>query len=82
MAKKCDNPQCLHINADSSHYCVRCGNPLEKKWSILGMFPVNYIVVDKDKYNALTKERDNLRRQINNSWGIKIENWIKRMISQ
>ena len=83
MEKKCSNPNCLHWNKESSHYCVNCGEPLEKSGWILPR-PVRYRVVSESDYNekvnqvvALEKERNRLRKQISDSWGYKFEMWLK-----
>lgn len=83
MEKKCSNPNCLHVNKESSHYCVNCGEPLEKSGWILPR-PVRYRVVSESDYNekvnqvvALEKERNRLRKQIGDSWGYKFEMWLK-----
>lgn len=85
MEKKCYNPSCPYvkdygtpyINADTSHYCVWCGEPLEKTWKYSSKFDKRYEVIAKTDLESLKDERNRLRKQINNSWGIKFENWLK-----
>lgn len=71
MARTCS--KCNYSNLDTSHYCVKCGAPLEKTW----LFPKRYKVIAETELDSLTNERNRLRKQINDSWGIKIEKWIK-----
>lgn len=79
MAKKCSNPNCLYTNSDSSHYCVKCGHPLEERnWtdSIFRVRPKDqvkiedptkkeYTVVNKDEYNALIEACNESDKKIN-----------------
>ena len=79
MAKKCTNQKCLYVNSDSSHYCVKCGKPLEKLYSFSSE-PRRYEVIAKTELDWLINERNRLQRQINESYAIKIENWIKENV--
>lgn len=79
MAKKCSNPNCLYTNSDSSHYCVKCGHPLdERNWMDLvtkvrprdkvkidDATKKEYTVVNKDEYNALIEACNESDKKIN-----------------
>ena len=80
MAKKCSNQKCLHVNSDSSHYCVKCGKPLEKLYSFSSSPDKRYEVIAKVELDSLKNERNRLRKQINESCTIKIEDWLKENI--
>lgn len=80
MERTCS--KCNYSNSSTSHYCVKCGAPLEKEkdFLFLGMrrcLYKKYEVIAKTELEALRNERNRLRKQINDSWGIKVENWIK-----
>ena len=80
MARTCS--KCNYSNSDRSHYCVKCGAPLEKKWLFsnkvgYGSDYRRYEVIAETEVESLRNERNRLRKQINDSWGIKGENWIK-----
>lgn len=82
MEKKCN--YCNYCNSDTSHYCVKCGKPLEKKYTFSKEPDKKYDVIAetelislRNERNSFRNERDRLRKQINDSWGIKIENWIE-----
>lgn len=79
MAKKCNNPKCQYNNLDSSHYCVKCGHPLEEKnWMdfLIKVRPKDkvkiydtknkeYTVISKDEYNALIDACNESDKKIN-----------------
>lgn len=82
MEKKCN--YCNYCNSETSHYCVRCGKPLEKKYIFSKEPDKKYNVIAetelislRNERNSFRNERDRLRKQINESWGIKMENWIE-----
>lgn len=78
MAKKCSNQKCQYVNSDSSHYCVKCGQPLEKLYSFSSKPDKRYEVIAKVELDSLKNERNRLRKQINESYAIKIEEWVKK----
>ena len=63
MAQICS--KCHYHNSYGSHYCVKCG-------ALLPGYR-EYVVIAKTELKSLRDERDLLREQINNSWGIKIK---------
>ncbi len=80
MERTCS--KCNYSNSSTSHYCVKCGAPLEKEkdflfWGMRSCLYKKYEVIAKTELEALRNERNRLRKQINDSWGIKVENWIK-----
>lgn len=74
MARTCS--KCKHSNSSTSHYCVKCGEPLETINILSFKFTKRYEVIDETELNALRNERNRLQKQISESWGIKFENWI------
>lgn len=86
MARICS--KCNYSNSNTSHYCVKCGEPLEKTGIFASKPDKIYEVISKSELDSLRKERNTLReqtnrlqKQINNSWGIKTEKWIKDNIN-
>ncbi len=77
MSKKCSNQRCQYVNSDSSHYCVKCGKPLEKLYIFSSRPDKTYEVIAKSELDSLKNERNRLRKQINESYALKIESWVK-----
>lgn len=77
MNKICD--KCGLYNLSTSHYCARCGNPLDYKYIFYKAYgKKEYILVDKDSYKllqnseiSLRDENASLKKQLATPWLIR-----------
>ena len=74
MSKICTKKGCGYTNADSSHYCVMCGNPLgTSKYTVVNKYAYENTKSELRKVEAECKR---LEAQINGFWWVKLKNWF------
>lgn len=92
MSKVCNNSKCKYTNSDASHYCVMCGEPLEKT-SVFSTKPdKEYVVIAesqlsslesqlsslKSSVTSLRRERNALQQRIDKLWGVRLKKWCEK----
>ena len=76
MSKICTKKGCGYTNADSSHYCVMCGNPLgTSKYTVVNKYAYENTKSELRKVEAECKR---LEAQINGFWWVKLKKWFGR----
>lgn len=85
MSKVCNNCKCKYTNSDASHYCVMCGEPLEKTCDFSTKPDKKYVVIAesqlsslKSSVTSLRRERNALQQRIDKLWGVRLKKWYKK----
>ena len=75
----------MYTNSDASHYCVMCGEPLEKTWVFSTKPDKEYVVIAesqlsslKSSVTSLRRERDALQQRIDKLWGVRLKKWYEK----